>query len=313
MTISLEEFGLEIHIKYSAVLISVSDTKLVHRTLISFKCNCNNTAQIEYRQYKIRGALCRKCCYKKSIEKRKITIKAESINEKNKKNRCRKKLVDISNRDNCIIVNIDENITNKSIISLICSCGNNDNTSYRNIRIRGGYCKACSYKFGNVKRRETFLNKYGTTHPSITPHIIEKTKKTNLLKFGVEHPAQSPLINCNTYKTKEFISENGKKFIVQGYEDIALKELLKEYSDNDIVMGKKLVPKITYLFNNKNKYYYPDIYIPKDNKIIEVKSTWTYKVQEERNILKATHTKNCGYNYEFWIYNNKHNKQVIKY
>lgn len=38
--------------------------------------------------------------------------------------------------------------------------------------------------------------------------------------------------------------------------------------------------------NKKIFTYYPDIFIPKENKIIEVKSIWTYNVNLEKNILK---------------------------
>jgi hypothetical protein len=41
------------------------------------------------------------------------------------------------------------------------------------------------------------------------------------------------------------------------------------------------------------------------NKIIEVKSTWTYNKDLEINTLKANACKNKGYKFEFWIYDNK--------
>jgi hypothetical protein len=66
----------------------------------------------------------------------------------------------------------------------------------------------------------------------------------------------------------------------------------------------------TALNNNKEKYYFPDIYIPHINKIIEVKSTWTYKCDTDVIKLKKNATELLGY--EIWIYNCKGIKEVIE-
>jgi TRAP-type mannitol/chloroaromatic compound transport system permease small subunit len=39
-----------------------------------------------------------------------------------------------------------------------------------------------------------------------------------------------------------------------------------------IITDRKDIPKIGYKIVEKQKYYFPDIYIPSENKIIEVKS-----------------------------------------
>jgi len=64
----------------------------------------------------------------------------------------------------------------------------------------------------------------------------------------------------------------------------------------------KLVPEIWYIGeDNKKHRYYTDIYIPKDNLIIEVKSTRTYNVDLEKNIRKETRCKELGYKFQFAI------------
>ena len=95
---------------------------------------------------------------------------------------------------------------------------------------------------------------------------------------------------------------------IQGYEHYALRDLLKIYKEDEIITLRKDIPRIPYIFNSKNKYYFPDIYIPHENKIIEVKSTWTYKRDLDINKLKSEATINSGYNYETWIYDDKGNK-----
>lgn len=295
----------EFYEKYNSILLNLSDTKLVSRTMVNFQCQCGIIQNIQYRLIIKRGTYCRKCCYANSIKKRKVTV--ESMKKLAK---IYNKLLKIEDKYKCSILN-KSTANHNSIIEIICSCGANDTTLYRNIKIRGGYCRDCSYKHGHEKRTNTFMDKYGTTHPSLTPHMIEKTKKTNIERYGVAHPAQCPFIHSNTYKSKKYITNTGNEYIIQGYENIALDELLQTYSDNDIVIGKNVVPQIDYLFNNNKKIYFPDIYIPKENKLIEVKSTWTYKVQIDKNTCKANACKMLGYIYEFWIYDNKKNKKII--
>jgi hypothetical protein len=97
---------------------------------------------------------------------------------------------------------------------------------------------------------------------------------------------------------------------VQGYEHFALDELTKTNTEDDIITDRKDIPKIGYKINEKQKYYFPDIYIPSENKIIEVKSTWTYKCKQDNIQEKANATNLAGYNYEIWIYDDKGNKTI---
>ena len=94
----------------------------------------------------------------------------------------------------------------------------------------------------------------------------------------------------------------------QGYENYALDELLLNYTEDQINNERFKIPIIKYILNNKQYNYYPDIYIKSENKIIEVKSEWTYKCDLIKNILKALSTRKTGYNFEFWIYTDKQGK-----
>jgi hypothetical protein len=51
-----------------------------------------------------------------------------------------------------------------------------------------------------------------------------------------------------------------------------------------------------------------DIFIPCQNKCIEVKSTWTFITQKETIFLKQQAAKELGYLYEIWVYDGKGNK-----
>lgn len=59
--------------------------------------------------------------------------------------------------------------------------------------------------------------------------------------------------------------------------------------------------------NKKVHYYYPDIFIPKDNLIIEVKSIYTYNSK----YFKSISYEQKWIQYEFWIYDKNKNKIII--
>ena len=136
-------------------------------------------------------------------------------------------------------------------------------------------------------------------------------KQTNILKYGVEYAIQNSNIFIksinNSYNKKEYILPFSENIIyVQGYEPLALDILFNNfYKEDEIKTNRKDIPIIKYTNNNKNSVYYPDIFIPIENKIIEVKSTWTYEKEIEKNNLKREACINVGYNFEFWIFNLK--------
>lgn len=161
------------------------------------------------------------------------------------------------------------------------------------------------------KGKKTFLIKYGVDNPSKNKEILEKIKKVNLERFGVEHSIQDPVIFnkilCSNFKKKEYIFPSGNKCLVQGYEPLALDILINDMniSENDIITGSVNVPTIWYDYNNKKCRYYTDIYLSEFNTCIEVKSTWTFKKDYDKNRIKFLKTKELGYNVEFWIMSNK--------
>lgn len=146
------------------------------------------------------------------------------------------------------------------------------------------------------KTKITFLRKYGVTNPNKTKEVRDKIKKTNLERYGVEYSSQNPEVmektQRNAKKYKEYTLPSGKVIKVQGYEPFALNDLLKIYKEEDIITERKDIPRITYKTDDKTRYYFPDIYIKSINKIIEVKSTWTYKcktdcIQQKGDATKA--------------------------
>ena len=165
------------------------------------------------------------------------------------------------------------------------------------------------------KRRISNLERYGFENPLQREEIKEKCKQTNLEKYGVEYPSQNTEIyekmNKTSYYIKEYILPSGNIINIQGYEHFALDELLQNenMNENDIITGCKNVPTIWYNDESGKKHrHFVDIFIPSQNKCIEVKSTWTFKKQKEIVLLKKIAAKELGYLYEIWVYDNKGNK-----
>lgn len=93
---------------------------------------------------------------------------------------------------------------------------------------------------------------------------------------------------------------------VQGYEPFALADLLTTYTEEQIKTDRADVPTIQYETDDgKKRRYFPDIYIPHENRIIEVKSTWTYTCKTDNISQKQTACEAAGYKYETWCYDGK--------
>lgn len=163
------------------------------------------------------------------------------------------------------------------------------------------------------KKIKTSLKNNGVEHPQQSKIIYNKTKKTCLEKYGVEHPTQNleimEKLSKNAYKQKTFKLPSGKEIKCQGYEPFALDELVKIEEETNILTGCKNVPIIWYNDESGKKHrHYVDIFIPSENKCIEVKSTWTAKKKKSNIFEKQKAAKELGYKYEIWIYNCKGNK-----
>jgi len=174
----------------------------------------------------------------------------------------------------------------------------------------------CCLKNKDIKEKvkRTNLEKYGVENVGQNHVIQEKMINSMFKKYGVNYPLQNSEIaekmSKKCYKSKSFILPSGKEIICQGYEPFALQDLLESnINECDIITGCKNVPTIWYNDETgKKRRHYVDIFIPSQNKCIEIKSHWTLK-KENINIFKKKDTaKELGYNYEIWVYDNKGNR-----
>ena len=85
--------------------------------------------------------------------------------------------------------------------------------------------------------------------------------------------------------------------------------LFTKYSEEDILISNSDIREeigiINYIIEDSERIYIPDIYIKSENKIIEVKSQFTYNNEIEKNKTKKETCLNLGMSFEFWIINLK--------
>lgn len=150
--------------------------------------------------------------------------------------------------------------------------------------------------------------------------IREKYRNTILERYGVEHLSQDSdfleelLKKSFSYKSHRLPS--GKVISLQGYEPKVIDYLLKYYDESDILYTNKSIEnkigKIFYQNIDKKSRYFPDLYIVSENKIVEVKSTFTYELDIVKNMAKKEECLKREIKFDFIIYDNINDKFIIK-
>jgi hypothetical protein len=106
------------------------------------------------------------------------------------------------------------------------------------------YCKICSCKNGIDKRRDTNLEKYGTTCNLKCQETKDKIKQTNLKKYGYEFISQSKIIKDKVKNTN--IERYGSSYLFSN-KDIDLKRketMMKKYGCEHATQNKDIMNKI---------------------------------------------------------------------
>jgi hypothetical protein len=168
------------------------------------------------------------------------------------------------------------------------------------------------------KAKLTCLDRYGVDSYFKTDEFIsnypvywQRSRETCLDKYGVEFPIQNPIVFSKAQKSmfskKKYTFPNGRVEYVRGYEPYCIDELLKEYSEEEIIVETVDIPTINYkkYGTGMNAVYYPDILLP--DKLVEVKSKYIFLKDFENNIKKFRACINSGYKIEVRIYDEKAN------
>jgi hypothetical protein len=261
----------------------------------------------------------------------------------------RKALDECIERDKAQLIGLYPKLFGTTLIKIKCCCGSDAELQFQDIMGRnserrekqycGALCVDCNKKRWLNAREETNMKLYGKKGGiNYTEESREKGVRTSMEKYnvaspnqaeivklkkietcqknwGVDNPAQSQEVQEKTQKNakkyKEYKMPSGTLRKVQGYEPFALDTLVKAYTEDQIKTDRKDVPRIKYEVGGKNKYHYPDIFIPHENKLIEVKSTWTYSCKTDNIQLKKKYAEEQGFIYEIWCYNAKGEREKI--
>jgi len=150
-----------------------------------------------------------------------------------------------------------------------------------------------------AKKQQTNLERYGDKNYNNR----EKYKETCLEEYGIENTTQL---------LKIFEKQQKNAFLAKPFKDTTLYyrgkfelDFLEKNQDKfpDIINA----PSINYIFEGKNRVYYPDFFIPSLNLIVEIKSSYYYKKFKDQCDAKEKATIANGFKYIMIIdkdYNN---------
>ena len=205
-----------------------------------------------------------------------------------RKDKRKKRIKDALEKRNCTLISM-----NKRKLVYKCSCGRECKNWDNNILKKGfTACNYCTNPFNNPKIqeqiRQTIFERYGVTN--IMHHKETVTRKLE-----------------NAFNSFLYTFPSGKQVNVMGYEDKCLDILLETYDEDDIIAESRKIPIIIYTNPEKGlpARYFPDLYIPKENTIIEVKSDWTLKSELNKNMSKFHATIQAGYDLHLYVFNAK--------
>lgn len=146
------------------------------------------------------------------------------------------------------------------------------------------------------RKAETNLEKYGVDHVLQSEHVREALKNAALERYNVDHFLKSKEIHekqqSNGFKAKRYKNTN---LIYRGSYELDFLE--KYYDEIKIENG----PSIKYQYNDKNRVYHSDFYLPERNLIVEIKSDWTYRREIDKNLAKKIACLEQDFNFIFII------------
>lgn len=279
------------------------ETKYINsKTLMKYRCICGNISEITFSNFK-QGGKCMKCSGNE-----KLTFEY---------------VQNYFKEQSCQLLEKDY-INTQTLMKYICICGNISNIRFNNFQ-QSKRCMKCS---GSERLTLEFVKNFFQEQNCElleTKYLNNQTKMKYKCKCGNKSNIKFDNFQqgkrckeCGDEKSakssvlfKDYILPSDNIIRVQGYENIALDELVKIYKEDDIITNRRDMPEIKYFLNGKERRYYPDIWIKSENIIIEVKSDYTYKKDLIKNIMKALATRKLSYNFEWWIYDNKMNKLIL--
>ena len=173
--------------------------------------------------------------------------------------------------------------------------------------------------------RDKSIEKTGYAYAWQDPSVLQKCSDSLFERTGYHNNMQDPSTLARAlqtkidrygdflipmYKYKDYTLPSGKIVKVQGREPQALDDIFKIFSEDDVFLGRhdieQQIGKIYYTRPDGTTHiYYPDIYIKSINKVVEVKSHFTYDLHADINECKKEQCVKQGFNFEFVFYDRK--------
>jgi hypothetical protein len=281
----------------------ISDLKEASNQRIDVICDlCESEYNIQYCKY-IRNIKrndfysCKKC----GLNKRSATMKINNLslnpeNQKKKKETFIKKY----------------GVDNPSKSDLIKE--KKKKTCLKNYGVTSGLCLRDSVKNGMIKKYgvghpsqsdtiknkmyENLIKKYGVNNISKLLDIKYKKEQTCLKNYGVKSPSQNKEIFEKSLISSYKIIYYNEELYAQGSYEL---DFLKYCDENGIINLISNGPSIKYELNGHNHMYHSDFLLQKNNLIIEIKSSYTYNYDLDKNLAKEKYSKLNGYNFIFLI------------
>ncbi len=152
------------------------------------------------------------------------------------------------------------------------------------------------------KKEETCLKNNGVKNPSQNKEISKKqmvTYKSNYFeKYRVDHPMKrKDIFEKMLISSYKIIYYNDELFAQGTYE----LDFLNYCEERGIINLISNGPSLEYELDGKNHTYHSDFFIEKYNLIVEVKSSYTYNHNLDKNLAKERYSKLNGYNFIFLI------------
>lgn len=177
------------------------------------------------------------------------------------------------------------------------------------------------YFFTSDAMKAMMMERYGVEYASQSEEVQQRMKETCLMRYGVEYPMQNYEIfrkaAKSMYSKKQYILPSGKEIQLMGYEWMCFDILLgikcskkytgEIYQESDFTLIPPIIP---YFHDEKNRMYYPDIFVK--GIVIEVKSIWTFNMTTDRNHTKFLKTAKL-YPFQVWIFNQKELIDILTY
>lgn len=290
--------------KYGCIILSEKDVYKGRETIIEVACACGTLIIKDVRSF-LKAPRCKNC----SIELRKITnselygstnyLTSELGKETSKETLVKK-------------YGVDHNMKVPEIQKKA------QETCFEN---HGVYCV---FELVEIQKmaKDAFIQKYNSLGALSVESLKKKYLATMMKKYNCSYPMQHPdslekrIKACFALKLYTFPS--GKEIGVQGYEHFLIDLFVYkfEYNEEDIITGPKNVPSVHYIINGRQSRYFMDVYIPSIQMGFEVKSLWTYSLDQKSG--KGYHkwseaSKICQGGLEVYVFDDKGNVVFIQY